>query len=57
MVYISYGAFLHLMRYLQVIVIFNDDRIGLVFFWIKISALPLQTHDGKEYLFLRGPVR
>ena len=45
------------MRYLQVIVIFNDDRIGLVFFWIKISALPLQTHDGKEYLFLRGPVR
>ena len=59
--YISYGAFLHLIRYPQVIAIFTDDCIGLVFFWIKISALALQTYDGMEYLFFQclvcsGPV-
>ena len=47
-----YRAFLHLMGYPQVIIIFSDDCIGLVFFWTKISSLALQTHDGKEWLLL-----
>ena len=44
------------MRYPQAVAIISDDCIDLVFFWTKISALALQTHDGKECLFLRGPV-
>ena len=35
------------MWYPQVIIIISDDCSGLVFFWTKISALVLQTHDGK----------
>ena len=54
MIYIAYGAFLHLFRYPQVIVIFSDDCIGLVFFYTKISALALPTHDGMECLFFKG---
>ena len=42
------------MTYPQVIVIFSDDCIGLVFFWTKISALALQTHYGKEMFIPQG---